>query len=122
MTSFSCTATPCPQTFELSFEFGMAVWRAIISFKMATTSPSSSFPIPASLQDLERAPYNLLPYPEEFADGDEAARADSFESLVHSVETGNRTLLSGDASLFTNDEDDPWNDQDRIQALYTLVR
>ena len=85
-----------------------------------------SFPIPASLQDLEREPYNLLPYPEDFADGDEAARADSFEALVHSIEHGNQYLQSGGIGLFKDDQEteegDCWNDSDRIQALYTLVR
>lgn len=83
----------------------------------------SSFPIPSSLQDLERAPYNLLPYPHDFEDDDEAARADSFDSLVAIVEQGNRTLVSSSIVLFQDEEgDEPWNDQERIQALYTLVR
>ena len=83
-----------------------------------------SFPIPASLHDLERAPYNLLPYPYDFVDDDEAARADSFASLVDLVEHGNRTLSCGGISLFESSEvdDDPWMDEDRVQALYTLVR
>ena len=50
------------------------------------------FPIPASLQDLEREPYNLLPYPNDFEDDDEAARADSFAALVGLIERGNRSL------------------------------
>lgn len=89
---------------------------------MIKTATSSSFPIPSSLQDLERAPYNLLPYPHDFEDDDEAARADSFDALVHLVEQGNRTLVSGSLSLFGEDGDEPWMDEDRIQALYTLVR
>jgi condensin complex subunit 1 len=90
---------------------------------MTKAAPSSSFPIPSSLQDLERAPYNLLPYPHDFEDDDEAARADSFDALVHLVEQGNRTLVSGSLSLFEDDDDDePWMDEDRVQALYTLVR
>jgi hypothetical protein len=90
---------------------------------MTKAAPSSSFPIPSSLQDLERAPYNLLPYPHDFEDDDEAARADSFLALVHLVEQGNRTLVNGSLSLFEdNDDDEPWMDGDRIQALYTLVR
>jgi condensin complex subunit 1 len=90
---------------------------------MASKPPSSSFPIPSSLQDLERAPYNLLPYPHDFEDDDEAARADSFDALVALVEQGNRTLVNGSLVLFQDEEgDDPWNDQERIQALYTLVR
>lgn len=90
---------------------------------------ASSFPIPASLQDLEREPYNLLPYPNDFEDDDEAARADSFTALVGLVERGNRSLETGGSSLFSSvsQEDDiveneSWMDEDRIQALYTLVR
>lgn len=86
----------------------------------------SRFPIPASLQDLERDPYNLLPYPHDFEDGDEAARADSFAQLVGLVERGNQTLLSGGLFLFDprqrSQGEDPWMDEDRVQALYTLVR
>ena len=91
----------------------------------------SRFPIPASLQDLEREPYNLLPYPNDFDDDDEAARADSFSQLVTLLERGNQTLLSGGLYLFqqqqneTGDDDggyDPWMDGERIQAMYTLVR
>ena len=83
-----------------------------------------SFPIPASHQDLEREPYHLLPYPEDFADDDEATRAESFDELVNVIERGNRTLLSNGAGLFENTEEgyDPWADRERIQALYTLVR
>eukprot|EP00529_Nitzschia_sp_RCC80_P008048 CAMPEP_0113491348 /NCGR_PEP_ID=MMETSP0014_2-20120614/27510_1 /TAXON_ID=2857 /ORGANISM="Nitzschia sp." /LENGTH=1390 /DNA_ID=CAMNT_0000385137 /DNA_START=55 /DNA_END=4227 /DNA_ORIENTATION=- /assembly_acc=CAM_ASM_000159 len=86
----------------------------------------STFPIPASIQDLERDPYNLLPYPHDFEDGDEAARADSFARLVGLIETGNRTLSSGGLFLFDprqrSEGEDPWMDEDRVQALYTLVR
>jgi condensin complex subunit 1 len=90
---------------------------------MIKAAPASSFPIPSSLQDLERAPYNLLPYPHDFEDDDEAARADSFDALVQLVEEGNRTLVSGSLTLFEDDADDePWMGEDRIQALYTLVR
>ena len=60
----------------------------------------SAFPIPSSLQDLEREPYNLLPYPHDFDDDDEAVRADSFSRLVEIVEQGNRSLMSGGLSLF----------------------
>lgn len=104
-----------------------------------TPSKASTFPIPASLQDLEREPYNLLPYPVGFADDDEAARADSFDGLVTHLERGNRTLASGGMTLFEDaneaeqqrgagdDEDgdggfDPWMDEERVQAMYTLVR
>jgi condensin complex subunit 1 len=86
----------------------------------------SAFPIPASIQDLERAPYNLLPYPHDFEDGDEAARADSFERLVELIDAGNQTLSSGALFLFDPrqraDGEDPWMNEDRVQALYTLVR
>ena len=92
----------------------------------AAGSNTSTFPIPDSLHDLERAPYNLLPYPYDFCDDDEAARADSFNGLVHLLEQGNRTLSAGGISLFESsniDEDgDPWLDEDRMQAMYTLVR
>ena len=88
------------------------------------------FPIPASLQDLEGEPYGLLPYPKDFDDADEAARADSFAGLVDMVELGNRSLASGGMALFgedgeADDDDDGydcWNDAGRVQALYTLVR
>lgn len=91
-----------------------------------TNSNNPSFPIPASLHDLERAPYNLLPYPQDFCDDDESARADSFSALVHLLEQGNRTLSSGGISLFpaseSGEDEDRWMDEDRFQALYTLVR
>jgi hypothetical protein len=86
----------------------------------------STFPIPASIQDLERDPYNLLPYPHDFEDGDEAARADSFARLVGLIDQGNQTLISGGLYLFDQRQrsqgEDPWMDEDRVQALYTLVR
>ena len=84
---------------------------------------SATFPIPASLQDLERPPYNLSPYPENFAHDDEGARADSFDSLVDIIEDGNRILTNSSQVLFHTEEgDDPWNDNERIQAMYTVVR
>lgn len=98
------------------------------------TSTKATFPIPSSLQDLEREPYNLLPYPVGFADDDEAARADSFDGLVTLLERGNRTLASGGMTLFEDEEGtadnddadgaafDPWMDEERVQAMYTLVR
>jgi condensin complex subunit 1 len=91
------------------------------------TTEESSFPIPASLQDLEREPYNLLPYPHDFDDDDEAARADSFDRLVDLIEQGNKNLLSQGMIVFQNSKayegyDENWNGNDRIQALYTLVR
>ena len=85
----------------------------------------TAFPIPASLQDLEREPYNLLPYPRDFDDDNEAARAESFSRLVEIIEQGNKTLLSGGIALFNTqqyDGEEPWMDEERIQALYTLVR
>ena len=87
---------------------------------------TSSFPIPSSLQDLERQPYSLLPYPVGFADDDEATRAESFDQLTLFVERGNRILKSGGMALFETPEGEEgfgeWNDEERIQALYTLVR
>jgi len=89
----------------------------------------STFPIPSSLHDLERAPYNLLPYPNDFDDDDEAARADSFDALVAKLEDGNEQLgrcgldlFWGGESVEHDDEEDVWMDEERIQALYTLVR
>jgi hypothetical protein len=102
--------------------------------------PLFSFPIPSSLQDLEREPYNLEPYPRDFDDrGDEASRADSFQSLVQSLQQGNRNLRAAGGAAFTyqqeqesqsqnnhdnevDDEDDAWMDRERVQNLYTLVR
>ena len=89
-------------------------------------SGNPTFPIPASLQELESAPYNLLPYPNDFDDDDEAARAESFHKLIRVIEAGNRSLISNGLGLFEvpeGEEDlDAWNDTERIQALYTLVR
>lgn len=84
---------------------------------------SSTFPIPASLQDLEREPYNLFPYPHDFDDDDEAARADSFSRLVDVIESGNQSLISRGISLFQyNEGQEPWMEEQRVQAFYTLVR
>jgi hypothetical protein len=98
------------------------------SFRLSTMA-ESAFPIPASLQDLEREPYNLSPYPQDFDDDDEAARADSFGRLVEIVEQGNQALMSGGLALFQQQQqydydgqDEPWLQDDRIQAIYTLVR
>lgn len=89
----------------------------------SSTAEESSFPIPASLQDLEREPYNLLPYPHNFDDDDEAARADSFGGLVDLIDQGNQVLLNEGILLFQAYEGQmPWLQTDRIQALYTLVR
>ena len=112
-----------------------------------TTSHTSStkirFPIPVSIHDLEREPYNLLPYPNDFEDdNDEETRIQSFQKLVQCIEQGNRCLNGhgSDGTLMmnlflpsnNNDDDDddddldgeeePWMDETRIQALYTLVR
>ncbi|EJK64552.1 hypothetical protein THAOC_14707 [Thalassiosira oceanica] len=87
---------------------------------------ATAFPIPASLQELESSPYNLLPYPHDFDDDDEAARAESFDKLIRLLDSGNRSLSSNGLGLFDvpdGEEDmDAWNDSERIQALYTLVR
>ena len=91
----------------------------------------SRFPIPASFPDLEHEPYNLLPYPNDFEDDDEAARADSFCQLVTLIERGNQSLLAGGLYLFQEQQgsdkgavefEEKWMDGDRVQALYTLVR
>lgn len=92
------------------------------------SSTKSAFPIPSSLQELESQPYNLLPYPHDFEDDDEASRAESFDRLIRLLENGNRSLMSCGMGLFEVDEGeeegeyDVWNDGDRVQALYTLVR
>ncbi|GKY94720.1 hypothetical protein MPSEU_000437500 [Mayamaea pseudoterrestris] len=92
-------------------------------------APSAScFPIPSTLQDLEREPYNLLPYPDDFNDDDDEARDDSFSALVRKVEHGNRYLTmqydqqnnSGDDE--DEEEDEQWMEEGRLQAIYTLVR
>ena len=100
---------------------------------MTNHQSQGTFPIPSSLHDLERAPYNLLPYPNDFNDDDEAARADSFTLLVNILEQGNRHLSSTGITLFNDsgsgnaggddgDDVDLWMDEERVQALYTLVR
>ena len=95
----------------------------IVGTMTASTTEASSFPIPSSLQDLEREPYNLLPYPHDFDDDDEAARADSFGRLVELIDQGNQLLLSEGILLFQTYEGQvPWLQTDRVQALYTLVR
>ena len=96
-----------------------------VGSKVAQSSTmAKSFRIPSALHDLERAPYNLLPYPEDFEDDDEAARAESFDVLVLSIETSNRTLANSSIALFESDSEgeEAWNNEDRMQALYTLVR
>ena len=94
---------------------------------------NSNFPIPSSLQDLEREPHNLLPYPVDFADDDEAQRAESFDSLVQLIERGNQELMADQGGLPEDGDEDAvdgepstspstWMDEDRLQAIYTLVR
>jgi hypothetical protein len=110
-----------------------------------TTTTKSRFPIPVSIHDLEREPYNLLPYPNDFEDdNDEEIRMQSFQKLVHYIEQGNRYLHGNRdgmqqhtmMNLFVpasnekvnddmdddDDDDEPWMDETRMQALYTLVR
>jgi hypothetical protein len=87
----------------------------------------TKFPIPSSLQDLERDPYDLLPYPVGFADDDEETRAASFDRLVSDLEQGNCVLSNIGIECFENESDTDeeskeWNCEDRVQALYTLVR
>lgn len=102
------------------------------------SAEQSSFPIPASLQDLEHEPYNLLPYPPDFDDDDEAARADSFARLVDVIEDGNHLLARNGMLLFQPTtasssfssspsfdgvgQEEAWLNDERIQSLYTLVR
>ena len=111
----------------------------------------SRFPIPVSIHDLEREPYNLLPYPNDFDDdnnnnnNNDETRIHSFQKLVYCIEQGNRCLNGttgnnsndgsmmnlfmptpndddGDTNADMEGEDEPWMDETRIQALYTLVR
>ena len=91
----------------------------------------TTFPIPSSLQDLERPPYNLHPYPLEFEDDDEVTRADSFDKLTKFLERSNRILTSSNSNgngmtLFETPDGEEgfeeWNNIERIQVLYTLVR
>jgi condensin complex subunit 1 len=72
---------------------------------------AKGFTIPSALHDLERAPYHLLPYPENFDDDDEAARAESFDALVLLIESSNRIAANSSMVLFESDGDDeePWN-------------
>jgi len=52
-------------------------------------STSSRFAIPSTLQDLEREPHCLDPYPDDFQTDDPHG---SFERLVQLVESGNQAL------------------------------
>jgi hypothetical protein len=84
---------------------------------------SSHFPIPSALNDLEREPYNLLPYPDDFQDDDEGVRADSFDALVSKIEEGNRYLtMQFDQDDDEDEESSEWMEEGRLQAMYTLVR
>ncbi|KAL7485181.1 hypothetical protein ACHAW6_010781 [Cyclotella cf. meneghiniana] len=83
---------------------------------------AQAFPVPPSFTSLESSPYNLLPYPVDFNDDDESCRAESFDRLISLIETGNRSLNCGGLDLFEEEEGDEWNDGERVQALYTLVR
>lgn len=82
----------------------------------------TAFPIPSSFTSLESPPYNLLPYPLDFNDDDEACRSESFDRLLSLVERGNRTLNCGGYSVFEEEDGEVWCDGERVQALYTLVR
>jgi hypothetical protein len=102
------------------------------------SSSTSRFPIPQSLLDLEHEPYNLLPYPLDFEDDqhNDEIRMNSFTKLLHHIEQGNRSISTGSANINNHelmmnlflpidddgDDQDPWMDETRIQALYTLVR
>ena len=79
---------------------------------------AAPFTIPSSLPDLERPPYNLLPYPSSFNDDDEFRRAESFNELVSFLDACNDELNNASMTLF----DEPYMDEERMQALYTLVR
>ena len=84
---------------------------------------AQAFPIPPAFTLLESSPYNLLPYPVDFNDDDESCRAESFDRLISFIEAGNRSLNCGGLDLFEEEEGgDEWNDGERVQALYTLVR
>jgi hypothetical protein len=107
--------------------------------------PKGRFPIPMSLPDLEREPYNLLPYPYDFEDDDknDTIRIRSFAKLLQYVEQGNRCLNNNNynhhhhdketfpmdlfhtattSNTYDEESDEPWMDETRVQALYTLVR
>lgn len=102
------------------------------------SSSVTTFPVPSSLTDLEGSPYNLLPYPVDFDDEDEATRSNSFDKLVKLIEIGNDMLSStieanssGTSMVFSsisalfdpeNAEEQRWCGEERMQALYTLVR
>jgi hypothetical protein len=101
----------------------------------------ASFPIPTTLTDLERKPYRLRPYPEDFDDGNDEARAESFLALVDLLKEGNDELPRVDweidplEQVMEQTDDDlnvreglrsssssSWLTKKRAQALYTLVR
>jgi hypothetical protein len=82
-----------------------------------------SFPIPSSLQDLEREPYNLEPYPRHFDEyqqqrgattattDDAASRADSFQHLVQSLQQGNRNLRAAGGAAFATTQEESQESQ-----------
>ena len=88
---------------------------------MSGGAEPAGFPVPASLQELESAPYHLLPYPADFDDSDESARAASFGSLVRLLEAGNRTLASAGIGLFEEEEGeegyDEWCDNENTARV-----
>ena len=98
---------------------------------------TAKFPIPSSFPDLERPPYNLLPYPPNagFEHDNEAMRADSFDALLDALMDGNEALQRYRMRLFEDNDtsnmntmtmteggNKEWCDEERLQALYTLVR
>ena len=92
------------------------------------------FPIPTSLPDLERDPYNLLPYPPNAGfeqEDNEATRANSFDALIDGLVDGNDVLQNDrmmlferivDSNTMEDDDESHWCNRERMQALYTLVR
>jgi hypothetical protein len=86
----------------------------------SSSTNQSHFLIPVALHDLEREPYHLLPYPQDFDDDNEGARADSFDRLVDLLD--NHVLRSSTMVLFVEGDDEAWLNEERMQALYTLVR
>ena len=71
---------------------------------------------------------------EDEDDNDEETRIHSFQKLVQYIEQGNRCLngnrdgmnlflpSSNDDDIDDEGEEEPWMDETRVQALYTLVR
>lgn len=104
----------------------MCLFLSRLKQQPSMNNTTSRFPIPSSLQDLEHPPYNLLPYPNDFDDDNEAARAQSFDRLVEFLDDGAKALTRYGIQLFLaedgSDDEEPWLDTYRMQALYTLVR